>query len=100
MRSLATDTPSSGQLFVLASVQENLGMMDPLQVIAVVKSDLQQHGQLYAMSRLTPFSDGSFKAIAEFCNVSAALRALAAGTRFFQINVRQSRLCALIADDD
>lgn len=71
--------PQSGQVLIFAVVQQGASV-DGNQATDTVKNLLHPHGQLFAFTRLSTFSDGSFRAIVEFCNTSAALAAITSCT--------------------
>ncbi|KAJ6439979.1 meiosis protein MEI2 [Purpureocillium lavendulum] len=60
------------QVNVLAVVPHSIAA-DALQVTDVVQQLLQSHGQLFAFVKRTVFPNGSFTAVAEFCDVSAVV---------------------------
>lgn len=86
--SLGTRALSSGQVLVAANLEEGPAATDALRMIEFVKQNLQQYGQVFAMSRITSSSNGSFRAIVEFCNVTAAMSALRIGRDLIHIEVR------------
>ncbi|KAG9252741.1 RNA recognition motif 2-domain-containing protein [Emericellopsis atlantica] len=63
------------EVAVLAAVPTNANI-PPQTSIELVKSYLQQHGQLFAFVHFSTFQDGSFRAVAEFCSVTASICAL------------------------
>jgi hypothetical protein len=50
--------------------------VDVFQAVDLVKNFLLPYGQLFAFMVLSTSQDGSFRAIAEFCNVNAAIVAV------------------------
>lgn len=65
-----------GQLLVVTILPPG-SAVDTVQAMEMVQGLLQAHGALFAFFREQTFMDGSFRAIAEFCNPSAALIAMA-----------------------
>ncbi|PFH55334.1 hypothetical protein XA68_18564 [Ophiocordyceps unilateralis] len=63
-----------GKILVSAAVPQGT-TLDVLQAMDIARGLLQAHGQLFAFVGQSIFPDGSFKAIAEFCNVTAAIHA-------------------------
>lgn len=66
----------AGQVLVFAVMSAGSGPTDVLDAINAVKIKIQMYGRLFAFVRLSTFADGSFRAVAEFCNASAALTAV------------------------
>ncbi|KAF4587563.1 meiosis protein MEI2 [Ophiocordyceps camponoti-floridani] len=64
----------SGRILVTAAVLQGT-TFDVLQAMDIARGLLQAHGQLFAFIGQSIYPNGSFKAIAEFCNVSAAAHA-------------------------
>ncbi|PHH58756.1 hypothetical protein CDD81_4667 [Ophiocordyceps australis] len=62
---------SSGQVDVLAAVPQGTAL-DVIQAMEAVQRLLQCNGRLFAFVRRSTFPNGSFKAMAEFCDASAA----------------------------
>lgn len=65
----------SGQVLLFAVVQQG-STLDVFHTIDFVMGSLRAHGELFAFIRLSASLDGSFRAVAEFCNTSAALAAV------------------------
>lgn len=64
------------QVMVTRSISENTGF-----VTNVIKNHLQEWGCLFAFNKVKSFADGSFQAVAEFCEKTAAATALAKGQK-------------------
>lgn len=63
-----------GQVQIVA-VSERSSSVDVFQTIELVKNFLHPYGQLFAFIVLSTCQDGSFRAVAEFCNVNSAVTA-------------------------
>lgn len=61
--------------------------VDVFQAIDLVKNFLLPYGQLFAFMVLSTSQDGSFRAIAEFCNVNAAIAAVGGRRNTHVLNV-------------
>jgi hypothetical protein len=61
-----------------------------LDVIKIIKNSIQKYGRLFAFVRLSTFPDGSFRAVAEFCNASSAFAAVTAVANSPIVEVRDS----------
>ncbi|KAF7561896.1 hypothetical protein G7046_g2245 [Stylonectria norvegica] len=63
-----------GQVFVFAALP--LGSaVDPVHILEIAQSYLAKYGQLFSFVRQIGYADGSFRAIAQFCNPSDAVAA-------------------------
>lgn len=67
--------PYPAQVNVLAVVPQHV-VADALQVTDVVQRLLQSHGRLFAFIKRSTFPNGSFTAVAEFCDISAVVPAV------------------------
>lgn len=65
----------SSQIFVFASVPPGAAI-DVSRSADIVQRLLQVHGRLFAFIRRSTFPNGSFRAVAEFCDASAVVPAL------------------------
>ncbi|KAK1240335.1 hypothetical protein MKX08_007777 [Trichoderma sp. CBMAI-0020] len=61
----------TGQVQVFVVVPPGV-VMDPTHVMRVAHRFLQSHGRLFAFIRLSSFPNGSFRAVAEFCDTTTA----------------------------
>ncbi|UKZ78098.1 hypothetical protein TrVFT333_005832 [Trichoderma virens FT-333] len=61
----------TGQVLIFAVVPPG-AVMDPVQVMGVAHRFLQSHGRLFAFVRQSTFPNGSFRAVVEFCDTTAA----------------------------
>ncbi|KAM6486291.1 RNA recognition motif 2-domain-containing protein [Trichoderma sp. SZMC 28011] len=61
----------TGQIMVFAVVAPG-AMVDPVQTMGVAHRFLQSHGRLFAFVKQATFPNGSFRAVAEFCDTTAA----------------------------
>ncbi|KAL6862138.1 RNA recognition motif 2 domain-containing protein [Trichoderma novae-zelandiae] len=61
----------TGQVQIFAAVPPG-AIVDPVQTMGVAHRFLQSHGRLFAFVRLSTFPNGSFRAVAEFCDTTAA----------------------------
>jgi hypothetical protein len=52
--------------------------MDVSRAVDVAQASIQQHGQLFAFTQLSALPNGSFKAVAEYCNIESAASAVTA----------------------
>lgn len=81
----------SGRVAVFANVPQCTVSPDAFNAIEIVQGLLQLHGRLFAFFRRSAFPDGSFKAVAEFCDVSAVVRAVSSFNNF--VTSEASRSC-------
>ncbi|OTA05418.1 hypothetical protein A9Z42_0060810 [Trichoderma parareesei] len=61
----------TGQIQIFAAVPPG-AIVDPVHTMGVAHRFLQSHGRLFAFVRLSTFPNGSFRAVAEFCDTTAA----------------------------
>ncbi|KAL7940903.1 RNA recognition motif 2 domain-containing protein [Trichoderma barbatum] len=61
----------TGQVQIFAVVPPG-AVIDPVQTMGVAHLFLQSHGRLFAFVRQSTFPNGSFRAVAEFCDTTAA----------------------------
>lgn len=64
-----------GQVYIVAMAQQG-SPVDVFQATEIVKHSLHPYGQLFAFMVLSTCHDGSFRAIAEFCDANAAISAV------------------------
>ncbi|RDA90348.1 hypothetical protein CP533_4465 [Ophiocordyceps camponoti-saundersi (nom. inval.)] len=76
---------NSGKILVFAAVPQGI-TFGVLQAMDIARGFLQAHGQLFAFVGRSIFPNGSFRAIAEFCDVSAAV-------------VAASNLCNIVTNE-
>ncbi|KAL7787019.1 hypothetical protein V8C37DRAFT_412260 [Trichoderma ceciliae] len=69
--SYAVGLSHTGQVQIFAVVPPG-AMVDSIQTMGAVHRFLQSHGRLFAFVRLSTFPNGSFRAVAEFCDTTAA----------------------------
>lgn len=79
---------STGQVLVFAALRAGSATTDVFDAQEVVKNNMQKHGQLFAFVCASTFPDGSFRAVAEFCNASAAFAAVTTVTNSPIVEVR------------
>lgn len=75
-----------GQVHIVA-MSERGSPVDAFQTVEMVKNYLHPYGQLFAFMVLSTCQDGSVRAIAEFCNVNAAVTAVGSRRNNPVINV-------------
>lgn len=80
----------TGQVFVLAVVSPG-SVADISRIVASIQCRLQEYGCLFAFYKTGSFQDGSFQAIAEFCEVSAAAAAITSSIASLEEEV--NKLC-------
>ncbi|KAF4512717.1 hypothetical protein G6O67_000064 [Ophiocordyceps sinensis] len=73
---------SSGRVLVFASAPQCVAPLDVIQTMDIVQGLFQSYGRLFAFVRRSAFPNGSFKAVAEFCNVSAVVGAVSSFNNF------------------
>ncbi|XP_044718024.1 RNA recognition motif domain-containing protein [Hirsutella rhossiliensis] len=73
---------NSGRVLVFANAPQCTTPLDVIQAMDMVQGLLQSHGRLFAFVRRSAFPNGSFKAVAEFCDVSAVVRAVSSFNNF------------------
>ena len=61
----------TGQIMVFAVVPPG-AVVDPAHTMGVAHRFLQSHGRLFAFVKQATFPNGSFRAVAEFCDTTAA----------------------------
>ncbi|KAL7929466.1 RNA recognition motif 2 domain-containing protein [Trichoderma chlorosporum] len=61
----------TGQVLIFVVVPPGAAI-DPVQTMGVAHRFLQSHGRLFAFVRQSTFPNGSFRAVAEFCDTTAA----------------------------
>ncbi|CAH0042940.1 unnamed protein product [Clonostachys solani] len=66
-----------GQVLIFAVATKDCSSQNPAYTVEAVKKILHTYGQLFAFVNISTFLDGSFRAIAEFCSSTAAIKALA-----------------------
>ncbi|KAH6604093.1 meiosis mei2 [Trichoderma cornu-damae] len=71
LSSCAVGLTHTGQVQIFAVVPPG-AVVDSVQAMAATHRFLQSHGRLFAFVRLTTFPNGSFRAVAEFCDTTAA----------------------------
>lgn len=81
----------TGQVQVFVVVPPGV-VMDPTHVMRVAHRFLQSHGRLFAFFRLSSFPNGSFRAVAEFCDTTTAFPVIQACSGGISIEVCQSLL--------
>lgn len=84
----------TGQVQVFVVVSPGV-VMDPTHVMRVAHRFLQSHGRLFALFRLSSFPNGSFRAVAEFCDTTTAFPVIQACSAGISIEVCQSLLLQL-----
>jgi hypothetical protein len=89
--SYAVGLSHTGQVQIFVVVPPGV-MMDSIQVMGVAHRFLQSHGRLFAFVRLSTFPNGSFKAVAEFCDTTAAFPVIQACSGGISTEVCQSHL--------
>jgi hypothetical protein len=80
------DTKEFGQIYIIARTQRG-SHNEVFQAIEAVKNSLHPYGQLFAFVILSTCQDGSFRAVAEFCNVGAAVTVAASRINCPVLNV-------------
>ncbi|KAI9147902.1 Meiosis protein MEI2 [Paramyrothecium foliicola] len=73
-----------GQIVLFAGAAPG-SIIDTAWGVEVVKAFLQKHGDLFAFVKHASFPDGSFRAIAEFCDTSVVVHVLRACSTFINI---------------
>lgn len=81
---------SSGQVVVFAVLRADSIAIDVLDAVEIIKDSIQKYGRLFAFVRLSTFPDGSFRAVAEFCNTTSALGAVTAVANSPMVEVRDT----------
>ncbi|KAL9473718.1 hypothetical protein ACSS6W_008098 [Trichoderma asperelloides] len=71
LTSYAVGLSHTGQVQVFVVVPPGV-VMDSTHVMGVAHRFLQSHGRLFAFVRLSTFPNGSFRAVAEFCDTTTA----------------------------
>ncbi|RFU74171.1 meiosis mei2 [Trichoderma arundinaceum] len=69
--SYAIGLSHTGQVQIFAVVPPG-AVVDSVQTMGAAHRFLQSHGRLFAFVRLSTFPNGSFRAVAEFCDTTAA----------------------------
>lgn len=81
----------TGQVQIFAVVPPG-SVVDPVQTMGVAHRFLQSHGRLFAFVRLSTFPNGSFRAVAEFCDTTAAFPVIQTCSSGISTEVCHSRL--------
>ena len=81
---------SSGQIVVFAVPRADSIAIDVLGAVEIIKNSIQKYGRLFAFVRLSTFPDGSFRAVAEYCNATSASAAVTAVANSPMVEVRDS----------
>ncbi|KAK5988744.1 Meiosis protein mei2 [Cladobotryum mycophilum] len=71
----AAKTTPTGQILLFAVVPPG-SVVDPVRAMEAVRRFLQSHGRLFALVKRATFQNGSFRAVAEFCDITAATPAI------------------------
>lgn len=91
LSSYAVGLSHTGQVQVFVVVPPGV-VMDSTHVMGVAHRFLQSHGRLFAFVRLSAFPNGSFRAVAEFCDTTTAFPVIQACSGGISTEVCQSHL--------